>query len=61
MHELITNDGVRLSYRDSGGDGVPPVLPHGWGQRQEISIASSHFPFLENPGEFNAVVEDFLS
>ncbi|WP_454131499.1 alpha/beta fold hydrolase [Kitasatospora aureofaciens] len=25
------------------------------------SIAGSHFPALENPGEFNAVVEDFLS
>ncbi|MEU6974007.1 alpha/beta hydrolase [Kitasatospora aureofaciens] len=36
MHELITNDGVRLSYRDSGGDGVPLVLLHGWGQTQDM-------------------------
>ncbi|MFJ1791191.1 alpha/beta fold hydrolase [Kitasatospora griseola] len=24
-------------------------------------VASSHFPFLENPEAFNAVVDDFLS
>ncbi|MET8542971.1 alpha/beta hydrolase [Kitasatospora sp. NPDC004799] len=36
MHELTTNDGVRLAYRDSGGDGVPLVLLHGWGQTQEM-------------------------
>ncbi|MFI2608923.1 alpha/beta fold hydrolase [Kitasatospora sp. NPDC018619] len=36
MHELITNDGVRLAYRDSGGDGVPLVMLHGWGQTQEM-------------------------
>ncbi|WP_241681650.1 hypothetical protein [Streptomyces sp. CB01881] len=24
-------------------------------------MASSHFPFLENPAAFNAVVEDFLA
>ena len=23
-------------------------------------VASSHFPFLENPAAFNAVVEEFL-
>ncbi|MFJ9642182.1 alpha/beta fold hydrolase [Streptomyces sp. NPDC101206] len=36
MHELITNDGVRLAYRDSGGAGVPLVMLHGWGQTQEM-------------------------
>ncbi|MFD4658119.1 alpha/beta fold hydrolase [Kitasatospora sp. NPDC058444] len=35
MHQLITNDGVRLDYRDSGGDGVPLVMLHGWAQTQE--------------------------
>ncbi|KDN82263.1 hydrolase [Kitasatospora cheerisanensis KCTC 2395] len=29
---MITDDGVRLTYRDSGGDGVPLVMLHGWGQ-----------------------------
>ncbi|MFF0388089.1 alpha/beta fold hydrolase [Kitasatospora sp. NPDC004615] len=33
---MITKDGVRLSYRDSGGDGVPLVMLHGWGQTQEM-------------------------
>ncbi|MER7707838.1 alpha/beta hydrolase [Kitasatospora sp. NPDC097605] len=36
MHELTTDDGVRLAYRDSGGDGVPLVMLHGWGQTQEM-------------------------
>ncbi|MFE7526836.1 alpha/beta fold hydrolase [Kitasatospora sp. NPDC057542] len=36
MRELTTNDGVRLAYRDSGGDGVPLVMLHGWGQTQEM-------------------------
>ncbi|MFG2111310.1 alpha/beta fold hydrolase [Streptomyces sp. NPDC048718] len=36
MRELITNDGVTLAYRDSGGDGVPLVMLHGWGQTQEM-------------------------
>ncbi|MEU3956420.1 alpha/beta fold hydrolase [Streptomyces achromogenes] len=34
--ELTTNDGVRLTYRDSGGDGVPLLMLHGWGQTQEM-------------------------
>ncbi|MEV7075757.1 alpha/beta hydrolase [Streptomyces sp. NPDC093990] len=36
MNELTTNDGVRLIYRDSGGDGVPLIMLHGWGQTQEM-------------------------
>ncbi|MFH8566256.1 alpha/beta fold hydrolase [Streptomyces sp. NPDC017988] len=36
MEELTTNDGTRLVYRDSGGDGVPLVMLHGWGQTQEM-------------------------
>ncbi|MBF9066457.1 alpha/beta fold hydrolase [Streptacidiphilus fuscans] len=36
MQELTTDDGVRLSVRDSGGPGVPLVMLHGWGQTQEM-------------------------
>ncbi|MFI6804735.1 alpha/beta fold hydrolase [Streptomyces luteogriseus] len=36
MGELTTNDGTKLVYRDSGGDGVPLVMLHGWGQTQEM-------------------------
>ena len=32
---MITNDGVELSYRDSGGRGVPLVMLHGLGQTQQ--------------------------
>lgn len=31
-----TNDGVLLTYSDSGGDGVPLVLLHGWGQTRAM-------------------------
>ncbi|MGP4087369.1 alpha/beta fold hydrolase [Streptomyces sp. KR55] len=33
---MTTNDRVRLTYRDSGGDGLPLVMLHGWGQTQEM-------------------------
>ncbi|MBO1331825.1 alpha/beta fold hydrolase [Streptomyces sp. VRA16 Mangrove soil] len=36
MGELTTRDGTRLTYRDSGGDGAPLVMLHGWGQTQEM-------------------------
>ncbi|MER7406049.1 alpha/beta hydrolase [Streptomyces sp. NPDC000070] len=36
MGELITADGTRLAYRDSGGEGVPLVMLHGWGQTQAM-------------------------
>jgi len=36
MSVFITNDGVELNYRDSGGEGVPLVLLHGWGQTQAM-------------------------
>ncbi|GGV94331.1 hypothetical protein GCM10015535_59590 [Streptomyces gelaticus] len=36
MGELTTNDPVRLTCRDSGGDGVPLVMLHGWGQTQAM-------------------------
>ncbi|MBP0453515.1 alpha/beta hydrolase [Kitasatospora sp. RG8] len=36
MSELITTDGTRLVYRDSGGGGVPLVMLHGWGQTQAM-------------------------
>lgn len=36
MRELITTDGTRLAYRDSGGEGVPLVMLHGWGQTQAM-------------------------
>lgn len=31
-----TNDGVQLSYRDSGGEGMPLVMLHGWSQTQAM-------------------------
>ncbi|CAL9283355.1 AB hydrolase superfamily protein YdjP [Streptomyces sp. enrichment culture] len=34
--ELTTSDGVRLVYRDTGGDGPALVMLHGWGQTQEM-------------------------
>ncbi|WP_189301394.1 alpha/beta fold hydrolase [Streptomyces cinerochromogenes] len=36
MGELTTGDGARLVYRDSGGEGFPLVMLHGWGQTQEM-------------------------
>ncbi|MEU6980909.1 alpha/beta hydrolase [Streptomyces sp. NPDC046371] len=36
MRELITTDGVRLAYRDTGGEGVPLLMLHGWGQTQAM-------------------------
>ncbi|WP_030671309.1 alpha/beta fold hydrolase [Streptomyces sp. NRRL B-1347] len=36
MKELITTDGTRLAYQDSGGKGVPLVMLHGWGQTQAM-------------------------
>lgn len=31
-----TDDGVALAFDDTGGDGVPLVLLHGWGQTREM-------------------------
>lgn len=31
-----TDDGVALAYDDSGGDGIPLILLHGWGQTREM-------------------------
>ena len=36
MGEFTTGDGVTLAYRDSGGDGFPLVMLHGWGQTQAM-------------------------
>lgn len=36
MREPTTNDGVTPACRDSGGDDVPLVMLHGWGQTQEM-------------------------
>ncbi|MFH8519524.1 alpha/beta fold hydrolase [Streptomyces gelaticus] len=36
MGELATNDRVQLTCRDSGGDGVPLVMLHGWGRTQAM-------------------------
>jgi pimeloyl-ACP methyl ester carboxylesterase len=36
MSDFTTNDGVTLQYRDSGGEGVPLVMLHGWGQTQAM-------------------------
>lgn len=36
MKELITTDGARLAYQDTGGEGAPLVMLHGWGQTQAM-------------------------
>ncbi|MEU9821284.1 alpha/beta fold hydrolase [Pseudonocardia alni] len=36
MPTFTTADGVTLDYRDSGGEGVPLVMLHGWGQTQAM-------------------------
>lgn len=36
MPVFTTNDGVALTYRDSGGEGTPLVMLHGWGQTQAM-------------------------
>jgi pimeloyl-ACP methyl ester carboxylesterase len=36
MPTFTTNDGVTLAYQDSGGEGIPLVLVHGWGQTQAM-------------------------
>jgi pimeloyl-ACP methyl ester carboxylesterase len=36
MGTFTTNDGVTLTYSDTGGSGVPLVMVHGWGQTQAM-------------------------
>jgi pimeloyl-ACP methyl ester carboxylesterase len=36
METFVTNDGVRLSFRDTGGTGTPLLMLPGWGQTQEM-------------------------
>jgi pimeloyl-ACP methyl ester carboxylesterase len=36
MPTFVTNDGVSLSYRDSGGAGRALVMVHGWSQTQSM-------------------------
>ena len=36
MSTFTTQDGVELEYRDRGGDGLPLVMLHGWGQTQAM-------------------------
>ena len=36
MNGFTTRDGVELSYTDSGGDGIPLEMRHGWGQTQAM-------------------------
>lgn len=36
MPTFTTDDGVTLTYRDSGGDGAPLVMVHGWSQTQAM-------------------------
>ncbi|MFD8988167.1 alpha/beta fold hydrolase [Streptomyces goshikiensis] len=36
MEDFTSGDGVRLAYRDSGGEGTPLLMLHGWGQTQEM-------------------------
>ena len=33
---FLTSDGVRLEYDDNGGDGIPLILLHGWGQTRAM-------------------------
>ncbi|MFI8966395.1 alpha/beta fold hydrolase [Streptomyces sp. NPDC053493] len=36
MKEMTTTDGTRIAYRDTGGEGVPLVMLHGWSQTQAM-------------------------
>lgn len=36
LSTVTTRDGVALAVRDTGGDGTPLVLLHGWSQSQEM-------------------------
>ncbi|WP_020661069.1 alpha/beta fold hydrolase [Amycolatopsis benzoatilytica] len=36
MPTFTTNDGVTLAYEDTGGEGTPLVMVHGWGQTQAM-------------------------
>src|SRR5690348_17834083 len=36
MNGFTTRDGVELRYTDTGGEGVPLVMLHGWGQTQAM-------------------------
>jgi pimeloyl-ACP methyl ester carboxylesterase len=36
MPTFTTDDGVALAYEDSGGEGTPLVMLHGWGQTQAM-------------------------
>ncbi len=36
MPTFSTNDGIALTYQDSGGEGIPLVMLHGWGQTQAM-------------------------
>lgn len=47
-HELITVNGVRIAYSDTGGNGIPLVLVHGsWGSRHNwdpvVGDLAGHF------------------
>jgi pimeloyl-ACP methyl ester carboxylesterase len=48
MTTFTTHDGVELDYQDTGGDGFPLVMLHGWGQtkamfrHQVAGLAASH-------------------
>lgn len=54
MGEFTTGDGVTLTYRDSGGDGIPLVMLHGWGQTQAMFRHQ-----LEGLGASRVVTLDF--
>ena len=53
---IRTTDGVALDVRDTGGEGIPGSTVHIFPR----DVASSHFPFLQNPAAFNAVLLGFL-
>jgi pimeloyl-ACP methyl ester carboxylesterase len=39
---------------------IADQIPHAQLHIFPVDVASSHFPFLENPTAFNAVIKEFL-
>ena len=52
-------EGERLAGR-TAIHSIAEQVPDGRLHVFPTDVASSHFPFLENPAAFNAVVEEFL-
>jgi pimeloyl-ACP methyl ester carboxylesterase len=60
----VTVNGLKINYRDTGGDGPPIVLVHGFtgipGSQLEVIPGAGHSPTFETPEKFNAVLTGFL-